>query len=471
MSAAHPPGVPLPDALLGPLVEEAADTLRALESVDVPNSLRHLHGFDRRGLLAGPGRRQLRRAIERDAAFRERVVARFTGRDAVQALLAGWTVAEAASSVEAAGARRDLPLLASALWAARPPGAEFALGLIAARADAHREAEQRDEARRDEARERAALEEARRRADAARLEAEAEAARVAEQLNKERRERRAREEEADARVTAARTELARVTAQLDAANEALAAEATATARALKRARALDEELGRVRAQLDRVRTQLDRTRRASPGDATPLGERDRRTIAQAADAAERIAAALRGVEQRAVAPAPAPPAPAAPARLPAPATRASPDVPPGVLADSPPGIEAMLRTPGMLLVVDGYNVTKRAWPEASAAEQRERLGVATTGLHRRIGCRVLIVFDGDGTGGARPELRRGGVRVVFSDAGEEADDVIVREVSDLPKRIPVVVASSDGWVRAHAEAQGAVVVGADAFLRFLRPGR
>ena len=63
------------------------------------------------------------------------------------------------------------------------------------------------------------------------------------------------------------------------------------------------------------------------------------------------------------------------------------------------------------------------------------------------------------------------MRVVFSDAGEEADEVVVREVAALPKRIPVVVASSDAWVREHAEAAGAVVVPADALLDTLRRAR
>jgi hypothetical protein len=35
----------------------------------------------------------------------------------------------------------------------------------------------------------------------------------------------------------------------------------------------------------------------------------------------------------------------------------------------------------------------------------------------------------------------------------------------------VVVASSDGWVREHAAKQGAVVVGADALTKLLRPDR
>ncbi|GIU89865.1 MAG: hypothetical protein KatS3mg010_0964 [Acidimicrobiia bacterium] len=60
------------------------------------------------------------------------------------------------------------------------------------------------------------------------------------------------------------------------------------------------------------------------------------------------------------------------------------------------------------------------------------------------------------------------MRVVFSDAGEEADEVVVRVVQTQPKRVPVVVASSDAWVRGHAEAAGAVVVPADALVSCLR---
>jgi predicted RNA-binding protein with PIN domain len=139
-----------------------------------------------------------------------------------------------------------------------------------------------------------------------------------------------------------------------------------------------------------------------------------------------------------------------------------------MLADSADGIESMLRSPEVLLVIDGYNVSQRAWPDATPADQRERLGIATTALSRRLGCEVLIVFDGDGSGAVRPPLRRGSVRVVFSDADEEADEVVVRSVAELPKRIPAVVASSDAWVREHAQREGAVVIPAPALLSLLR---
>jgi predicted RNA-binding protein with PIN domain len=60
------------------------------------------------------------------------------------------------------------------------------------------------------------------------------------------------------------------------------------------------------------------------------------------------------------------------------------------------------------------------------------------------------------------------LRVLFSAAGEEADDVVVREITQLPKRVPVIVASSDAWVREHAEKEGAVVIGATTLLAVAR---
>jgi predicted RNA-binding protein with PIN domain len=77
------------------------------------------------------------------------------------------------------------------------------------------------------------------------------------------------------------------------------------------------------------------------------------------------------------------------------------------------------------------------------------------------------VFDGADVGGVVPP-RRPGVRVVFSPEGEEADAVVVRQAADLPVEVPVVVASSDGWVGEHARETGAHVVSSEKLLRALR---
>jgi predicted RNA-binding protein with PIN domain len=129
----------------------------------------------------------------------------------------------------------------------------------------------------------------------------------------------------------------------------------------------------------------------------------------------------------------------------------------------------MLGTPSVVLVVDGYNVAFAGWPDASAADKRELLARGLVELHHRTGAEILCVFDGDGTV-AKP-LRREGVRVVFSAAGEEADAVVVRSVRELPRDRPVVVVSSDRWVAEHAEAAGARVVGAPSLVEALRSRR
>ena len=56
-----------------------------------------------------------------------------------------------------------------------------------------------------------------------------------------------------------------------------------------------------------------------------------------------------------------------------------------------------------------------AWPDASVADQRERLSDALAEFQLRTRCDVTVVFDGAEIAGVRP-LRRRGIRVVFSAA-------------------------------------------------------
>lgn len=147
--------------------------------------------------------------------------------------------------------------------------------------------------------------------------------------------------------------------------------------------------------------------------------------------------------------------------------RAPVRIPPGMQDDDPAALEAMMRTPGLAVIVDGYNVSMLAWPTAVVAEQRERLCDALVEFQLRFRCEVTVVFDGAEVPGVRP-LRRRGLRIVFSSAGQEADEVVVGEVMFRPDEVPVVVVSSDREVRAGAESEGAMVLASDELLALMR---
>ena len=82
-------------------------------------------------------------------------------------------------------------------------------------------------------------------------------------------------------------------------------------------------------------------------------------------------------------------------------------------------------------------------------------------------CWAIVVFDGADVEGVRLP-RRAGVKVVFSPPDEEADAVVVEQAAALPEDVPVIVASSDGWVRNQARSARARVVSSQTLLSVLR---
>jgi predicted RNA-binding protein with PIN domain len=144
-------------------------------------------------------------------------------------------------------------------------------------------------------------------------------------------------------------------------------------------------------------------------------------------------------------------------------------LPPGIFDDSVEAAEHLVRVPGVILLVDGYNVSQLGWPDLPIAEQRTRLADALAELSARTGAEVTVVFDGAETaypsivpGTARP------VRVVFSPPGVEADDVVIGRVAELRPFRPVAVASSDRRVQAGAAQSGANVISSPQLLAVLR---
>jgi predicted RNA-binding protein with PIN domain len=472
--------LPVPEVLLVPLLDVAAMTLADLDSGETPSVLRPLAGFDRRRLTSGPARQQLRRAIDVDERFRKQVIERFREKPEVASALDDWRVASALEHVDDALARADLPLLASALYAARPRGWAFGLGVVCATAERGRTTQELDDAAKATELRIASLDEARRRAELSRDSALADLERLEDELKEERRSRRDRETRATEEVKEAERRRRDTEVSADAAKVAAAAAQARLDREAQRAREAELLVRDLRRELEAQGSAAA----ALPSATDTVPAPDAGALAQLAARAEELAAAIESLASRArerVAAAPdaagaeAIATPDADGGAPvgtsgdvvdAPRRTRAP-CPPGLSADTAAGIDAMLRTRGVVLVVDGYNVSMAGWGDVSPADQRERLVAALNALHLRVRCDVVLVFDGSDVQGVGVP-RRLGVRVVFSDAGEEADPVVVREVSARPKRVPVVVASSDRWVREHAEAEGATVVSSAALLELLR---
>jgi predicted RNA-binding protein with PIN domain len=123
----------------------------------------------------------------------------------------------------------------------------------------------------------------------------------------------------------------------------------------------------------------------------------------------------------------------------------------------------------MLLLVDGYNVSQTGWPELAIAEQRRRLVDALTELASRTGVDVSVVFDGaDAVWPAMVPATSRLVKVSFSPAEVEADDVVLARVAELDVGRPVLVASSDRRVRDGAAGMGANVLSSPQLLAALR---
>jgi predicted RNA-binding protein with PIN domain len=141
-------------------------------------------------------------------------------------------------------------------------------------------------------------------------------------------------------------------------------------------------------------------------------------------------------------------------------------VPGGRGADDPETLAAWMGTDGVLVLVDGYNVTKhpQGFPDRGLEDQRTLLVDLCRRLARRFGAEVTAVFDGGTVGPIPTRLPLGPVEVVFTDPGRSADDEIVVRVNAAPPERPVVVITSDNELRSRVGALGATVARSPALL-------
>jgi len=141
-------------------------------------------------------------------------------------------------------------------------------------------------------------------------------------------------------------------------------------------------------------------------------------------------------------------------------------MPGGVVGSSAAAAEFLLRS-GASVLVDGYNVSKQAWPNLDLAGQRVVLLDAVENLVRRFGSDITVVFDGADVVGASADGRRV-VRVVFSPDGVTADDVIRDEVRRLPATRQLVVVTNDREIVNDVRGLGANTLSSDRFIELMR---
>lgn len=402
------------DELLRPALELAVEVARAgqddVPPVPAPRSLVRFLSFRRP--LPDRALAAVRRVVDEDEELRARVLV-------------------AAGSEEALGRP-------SWLFLSRPAGWEAELSAAAEAVDRARAAAASEREETSAVRRLSAAESARGRAEAEREAARAEIADLRARLADERRGR-----------ALAETDLGRVRARLAGLESALA----------KAERRLAEP--------EPASVPQAPAERAAPVEPPPPPEVDAAAVAaalaRARAAAGELTAAL-GAASSLVQPARARGAGRPAGRVPVP-------LPPMTYEDTVEAAEFLVRVPGVVVVVDGYNVTKLGRPELSLPEQRRWLLDAATALAARTGAEVELVFDGDEVQAPADRSRRTGVEVRFSPAGVEADDVVLELAALLPAERPVVVASNDRRVQTGARRVGANVVTSDQLLAVLGVAR
>jgi predicted RNA-binding protein with PIN domain len=272
-----------------------------------------------------------------------------------------------------------------------------------------------------------------------------------------RRELSAVKEAREREDRARRAETARLSRSIgDLAKRAERAEAQAK-EAMARAERAADEVRRERRRARREADEADDSMRSLKGRVRELVAENRElrhTVADLTDQLER----MRNARRRRV-----PKAPGAPeARTPLP-------VPPGLFEDSPETLEAWLKSPAAVLLVDGYNVTKSegGFGDLTLEYQRRILVDNMAALVRRYGVEATIVFDGSRVAPGTSRRSRGRVKVEYSKPNEIADDHLIAKLESMPPH-PVIVVTNDRELQERASALGATLARSGQLLALIR---
>ena len=427
---------PLPDVVRARVVALAAETLGRMPVEQLPPALKRVASFApaRRAKLAGS---QIAGVLETDAEFREHLATQVRAQvpELSQALESG-TAPAAADRVE----------LAALAYLLRPDGW---VSVVEAAADVAQGE----------------------RASAVSRQVGEHVERLRRQLDEATSELRDAREKNKQHVAALKAENSELRHKLgDARSKARAAEelaakaeksaADASVAAASTAAAADAETRRLRSRIEELERELAAARRSDRVEKDSGTLRARLLLDALLDTAQglRRELALPAVEGS--------PADAVEADVAEQGSRTSTGH--GSLAtDDPALLDELLRLPRIHMIVDGYNVTKNAWPESSLEVQRDRLLAGLAPLVARSRAEVTVVFDA-AEKVERPVVHKPrGVRVLFSPFGVIADDVIRQLVAAEPQGRPLVVVSSDQEVVRDVVQAGARAVASPALSRLL----
>lgn len=254
------------------------------------------------------------------------------------------------------------------------------------------------------------------------------------------RAERARAESLASEIAALKQRLADAERESRATRAALEAERETADRETRRARA---EAERAIARLDEVNLQLKQARKEAE---------------QRADEIRSLQARLQKKKSKA---APQPPGPPEGPRKPLP-------VPKGRLEDDPATLDEWLEQPDVILVIDGYNVTKAegGYGELELETQRERLIDEANKLARRKKVGGYIVFDGGEVDPHPHRTLRSALQIEYSAPGVIADDHIEDLIASLPP-YPVVLVTNDRELQHRGRSHGATISTSNQFLALL----
>jgi len=432
----------VPEPLLAGYLDAALAALRAADQGELPGPLRQYQTWTPKRLRNPRVLGVVRRTLDLDESFRKAVDERVLDEEeALTRLVRAGRHAEALASGETpeAVARVGIALGQEGQAAVQAAVAADATSQARAEADAVRSALAGAESELDSARERAEAEAAAARAAREELRA------AREELRRVERERRALAD----RLDGLEQELAQSAAALRAARDEAADER----------RRLSGRVAELQARL----AESQRNQRALRRSAAQVDP----AVAEAVGALERDLAVLRRVsglgDEGGSGGGTGRPA----ARKAGTGSGRRPlAVPGGRGADDPETLAAWMGTDGVLVLVDGYNVTKhpQGFAERGLEDQRTLLLDLCRRLARRFGAGMTVVFDGGTVGPIPARLPLGPVEVVFTDPGRTADDEIVVRVNAAPPERPVVVVTSDNELRSRVGALGATVARSPALL-------